>query len=208
VRAARKIAEVVMGELSAVDRERLRAAIADRGDIHAQQALQWVQELHRTSSELAAHGTAAHADTRTVFWIRLLGVLVEVGESYEYLCKLADDSGAGATPLATDARAVRDAIRATIGSMDEDQRMWLHYRRDVECHVWQSSYELNRGKNGLKETRYFALLGKEMHVDEFDTRARTLLRVFGVDEPALAAHFAKVVAPHVAMILEAMRPLY
>lgn len=198
-----------MGELSADEKERLKSAIYERSEIRAKQALQWVQELNRTAGELTSRGTAAGVDTTTVFWIRLHGVLVEVGGSYEYTCKLADDCGASSAKLAIDSRVVRDAIRSMRDSMNEDELLWVHYRRDTECHVWQESYELGRKKNGLKETRKFELLGgKELHVDDIDERARALLRKHGVNEPAMAVHFAKLIAPHAGHVLEAMRPLY
>ncbi len=198
-----------MGQLSADEKERLKKAIYERSEVRARQALQWVQELVRAASELSARGTAAGVDTTTVFWIRLYGVLDEVGGSYERVCKLANDCGVGNSKLAIESRGVRDAIRAMRDSMSEDERLWVHYRRDTECHVWQESYELGRRKNGLKETRKFDLLdGKELHVDDIDARARTLLRKHGVNEPELAVYFATLIAPHAMRVVEAMRPLY
>jgi len=197
-----------MNPLSVPDTQRLKDAIYDRSEIRAQQAFQWVRELVRVSSTVATQGAAAGADTITVFWVRLFGVLSEVGESYEYVCKLADHCGASDEPLARDARVVRDALRAMRDSMDEDELIWLHYRRDCECHVWQESYALSRKKNGLKEKRVFGLLGdKELTVDEFDKRASAMLRKHGRSEAALAVHFAKLVAPHAARVFDAIRAL-
>lgn len=198
-----------MGELSAADRDRLRSAIMERGDTHARLAFQWVQELQRTSVQLSMRGKEAGVDVMTAFWIKLYGVLDEVGGHYEYAVKLADDCGAGATRMATDARAVRDALRSVRDSMNEDELIWLSYRRDVECHVWQDSYELNRKGDRLKERRGFSLLdGKVLTVDEFDQRARAFLRKHHVDEQAIAVYFAKLVAPHVDRVIAAMAPLY
>lgn len=53
-----------MGELSVVDRERLKSAIVDRSEIRAQLAHQWVRELNRVAVEIATKGTAAGADRR------------------------------------------------------------------------------------------------------------------------------------------------
>lgn len=199
---------MALNPLSAPDTQRLKDAIYERSEIRAHQARQWVSELVRVSGTIAAQGTAAGADTITAFWIRLFGVLSEVGESYEYVCKLADDCGASDTPLARDGRMVRDALRAMRDSMDEDELIWLHYRRDCECHVWQKSYELGRTKNGLKEKRGFDLLGgKELTVDDFAKRASAMLRKHGVNEPAMAVHFAKLVLPHAARVFEALRAL-
>jgi hypothetical protein len=189
-------------QLSIDDRDRLRAAILDRGEIRAQLALQWVQNLSRVANELAAKGKATSADSQTVFWIRLFGVLVEIGESYEYLCNVIGS-------VDRDAVAVRDAIREARAALDEDERLWVHYQRDVECHVWQESYELGVGGKGkLKEQRYFALLGKTLHVDEIDKRSRALIRKYNVDDPVMAVAFGTKLAPRITKILNAMLPLY
>lgn len=195
-----------LNPLSPPDTQRLRDAIIDRSEDRAEQARQWVSELVRVSRTVAAQG--ASADTITVFWVRLFGVLNEVAESYEYVCKLADDCGASHKPMAQDARVVRDALRAMRDSMDEDELIWLHYRRDCECHVWQKSYELGRTKTGLKEKRGFDLLGgKELTVDDFAKRASAMLRKHGVNEPAMAVHFAQLIAPHAVRVFEALRAL-
>jgi hypothetical protein len=180
-------------------------AIAERGETRAQLALQSVQNLHRTASQLASLPVAmaaAAVDTQTVFWIRLHGVLTEVGDSYEYVCNLGSRD--------RDVLAVRDAIRALRAALDEDECLWVHYRRDTECHVWQDTYELGVGRRGgLREERRFALLGgKTLHVDEIDQRLRALLRSYDVNEPAMAVAFAKKLQTRIAMVLSAMLPLY
>ena len=99
---------------------------------------------------------------------------------------------------------------AARAALDEDERLWLHYRRDTECHVWQESYELQLGGKGrLKEERKFSLLGgKTLHVDEIDRRLRALLRQYNVNEPAMAVAFATKLQPRIAAVLAAMLPLY
>jgi hypothetical protein len=189
-------------QYSTSDRERLVTAIADRGDTRAQRALGCVQILNRTASQLASLPAAAAAvDTQSVFWIRLHGVLTEVGDSYEHMCNLGSRD--------RDVLAVRDAIRDLRGSLDEDELLWVHYRRDTECHVWQESYELQGAKGRLKDERKFALLGgKTLQVDEIDRRLRAMVRKYNVDEPAIAVAFATKLQPRIAAVLSAMLPLY
>ena len=105
---------------------------------------------------------------------------------------------------------VRDTIRALRGALDDDERIWVQYRRDSVCHLVPESYEISaqKGKATLKEQRHFGLLGRALHVDEFDQRARALLRKYNVDEPAMAVAFAAKLAPLVSHLIAAMTPLY
>jgi hypothetical protein len=201
--------EVAVAELPQEEKERLKKAIVDRGPTHARQALQWVQELNRTAGDLSRRGEAAGVDVMSTFWIKLYGVLDEIGGSYAFFVKYCEDIGAGASKMAIDARTMRDAIVAVRDSMSEDELIWLSYRRDVECHVWQDSYELNKRGDKLKERRGFSLLGdKVLHVDDFDQRASAFIRKHNVDEKAIAVHFAKLVAPHAARVLELLLPMH
>lgn len=187
--------------LSTNDRQRLVTAITERAETRARLALQWVQILNRAVTRLTAAGGMEAVDTQTVFWIRLHGVLTEVGDWFEHTFSLGIRD--------RDIIAVRDAIRDLRAALDEDELLWVHYRRDTECHVWQESYELQRGgKGNLKEERKFALLGKTLHVDEIGRRLRALLRHHRVNEPAMAVVFATKLQPRIATVLSAMLPLY
>ena len=191
--------------LSPADEQRLRDAIKERSPIRAKQALQWVAQLDRVTRDLRASGTETHPDTVAAFWVKLYALLDEIGGEYESVCAHYDRIGASTDRDAIVARIVRDSIRDVKAAMDEDELMWLNYRRDVESHVWQDGYELSRKKNGLKETREFDLIGKRMTHEEFDKRARALLRKHHVNEPAMAVHFAMLVAPHVAQVVAVLR---
>jgi len=103
---------------------------------------------------------------------------------------------------------VRDALRAVRAALDEDDCIWLHYRRDTECHVFQDAYDLSVRNGKSKEQRRFELIEKTISVDEFDKRARAFLRKYNVNEPAIAVAFAKRLAPSIDAVLVAMEPLY
>jgi hypothetical protein len=196
-------------ELSEADKVEMWFAISDRAETKAQQMWNWVQELNRTAVTVAALGKAAGVDTITAFWIKLHGTLVEIGRYYEDMCSRMNPLTPTASRNVKDVHAVKAAITAMRDSLDEDRLIWVHYRRDVECHVWQTLYERRVHKGKIDRHREFALLGgKRLHVDEFSKRARALLRKYRVDEPLMAVHFAQIVAPHTAAVVDAMRPLF
>ena len=112
-----------MAELSVEDRERLRGAIKERSEVRAHLALQWVKALDRTATDIAQRGTDASNDTIAVFWIRLHGVLVEVGENYEYSRNLMKQLGAESTFIGRHTIGVHDAIVAARDAFDEDERL-------------------------------------------------------------------------------------
>lgn len=198
-----------MAELSDEDKARVWLAISERSEVKAQQLFNWVQELDRTARTLATHGKAAGVDTMTAFWIKLHGTLVEVARYYNDMCEMMNPLTPTSSRNVKDAHAVRAAIIAMRDALDEEQLIWVHYRRDVECHVWQTLYDLRVKDGKVQDHRKFDLLGgKRLHVDEFSKRARALLRQHKVDEPAMAVHFAQIVQPHAAALIEALRPLY
>ncbi len=197
-----------MAELSLKDRNRFVAAVHERGEIRARLKFGGAQYLDRVAAQLVTHGKNTLPETHDMFWVKLYAVLDELGADYEYLGELI-----GPQPKSETARqtiAVRDAIRALHGALDDDERIWAQYRRDSVCHLVPESYEVSaqKGKAALKEQRHFALLGRTLHVDEFDQRARALLRQYNVDEPAMAVAFALKVAPLVSQLVAAMAPLY
>ena len=193
--------DIQPSRLAPPDQQRLQDAIEDRSESRAHLARQWVRELGRTAEQVARDGSDSAVDTRSVFWIRLYDTLATLGEHYAFAAELG-------SRLAV---SVRDAIAAAAGSLTDDERLYLHYRRDVECHVWQTYYELrsDSANKKLVEYRQFALLcGQRIHVDEFDRRASALLRTYHCDETRIAVAFARRLLPFIEGILNAMRPLY
>jgi hypothetical protein len=162
--------------------------------------------LNRVTTEVVAHGRDVSGDTEMAFWIRLCQMLLELGAKYEFLGELLGPQPHNA--MCRDTLAVRDAIRAVRDALDEDERIYLQYRRDTMCHIWQDSYELNARNGKLKEQRSFSLIGQPLHVDEFDRRVRAFLLKHGVDETRIAVEFARRLAPLIGRLLASMLPLY
>lgn len=197
-----------MAELSTEDKNRFIAGVEDRSEIRARLKFGGAQYLLRIVTQLVTDGKNTLPETQDLFWVKLYSVLDELGADYEYLGELIGPQPKNETSRLT--IAVRDMLRELRGALDDDERIWVQYRRDSVCHLVPKSYDLSaqKGKGTLKEHRHFSLLGKTLHVDEFDRRARALLRNYQVDEPAMAVAFATKLAPLVSRLVAAMTPLY
>jgi len=161
-----------MGELSDEDKLRMWVAIDKRSESEAQQLWGWVRELDRTARTLATHGKAAGPNTMTAFWIKLCGTLVEAGRYYDDMIGLMNPLSPTSSQNVKDVHAVRAVITAMRDALTEDQLIWLHYRRDVECHVWQTLYDLRAKDGKVQDHRKFELLGgKRLHARRHDASA-------------------------------------
>jgi hypothetical protein len=191
------------------EKERLTKAIFDHGDIRARLSLQWVQQLAYLSDKLAHEQSLPLPETQTAFWIRLHGVLVDLYKYYDDChTLLAGDPSLPPSQIAHEVAQIRAELKAARDAFDDDEKIWIHYRRDTECHIWQDSYELTIHKGKLKEHRTIALLGTVLRIDEINRRSRTLLQKHRIDEAQMAVDFAAKVRPAVARTLVALAPLY
>ena len=197
-----------MAELSVEDKNRFIAAVEDRSEIRARLKFGGAQYLQRVVTQLVRDGKNTLPETQDMFWVKLYAVLDELHADYEYLGERIGPQPKNETSRLT--LAVRNTIRALHGALDDDERIWVQYRRDSVCHLVPESYDLSaqKGKGTLKEQRHFSLIGQTLHVDEFDRRARALLRKYNVDEAAMAVAFATKLAPLLTQLVVAMSPLY
>ena len=194
-----------MSELSFDDKVRLFDAISRRSDTKAFLAFQWVQHLERVTRSVCTHRFETPSDTLAGFWIRLHGLLIELGAHYDYMGTLI-----GFQPCRADNRQaliVRDSIRTLRNALDADEAIYLHYRRDSLCHVWQESYDLSAKNGKIKERRHFTLL-EALTFDEFDRRVRAFLVKHRNDETGITVMLAERVAPLIESTLAAMVRLY
>jgi hypothetical protein len=197
--------------LSIEEIARLRAAIEEQGPVRAHHAKKWTSGLAHIAESIAAKGDPDGAYI-SLFWLRLQQILAE-------LLPYCEESKAVHERFGLDDRAklfaaVVERCLALKATFNEDELMWLQYRRDTEGHIWQESYEIGvRGlANGakIKESRNYEVIGKTVNVEDAMLRMRALLRKYGdsinAAEDNIAIDFAKRSAVAIRAVAEALRP--
>jgi hypothetical protein len=163
--------------LDCVERRRRLREIDRRTFVQSRQRMGWLVDAARVS-KLVADG---NTDLAPVFWIRLCGILNEL---YDKLLKnhtLAVLTGA--KPY-SDIVEFLGAIESLAASFSDDERIYIQYRRDVECHPVQD----NHASDGFNHK----LLAKEARIGLEEFRAavgRVVARA--PSEVALAQMFAE-----------------
>ncbi len=165
----------------------LRDIQAYGGDVHATQERQWIRDAYHYTKKVGEEGRETSAEARSVFWIRLLGVLDEVRDHIDgqvnFLGTLEARAG-GTSRFLAPLKTLLQSIDSVRGAFTEDELLYIQCRRDVECHPWQYSYRLRLGKKGLREER--VVFGRTWKIDEANVALRKLLRRYSVDERAIA----------------------
>lgn len=199
-----------MKPLSPEDTARLTLAVAERFKDRAMRPLLWVRDLHRAAEILASGGE--NCDTATTFWLRLFASLDELIPHYGWVLELFQ----GVIPheqLTGDARLSADchaALVALLDLFDENERLYIHYRRDTEGHVWQDSYELSRHriKAKLIEERAYSLLGgRKLAHDDVEKRLRSVIRRHR-NELAIAVALAQRAMPQIEEVVNTIERMY
>ncbi len=186
-------------KLPAADVGRLIGAVEERAEFNAIRPWIWTQDLLNAATRLPAQPTAELA---CVFWLRLFGVLTELTRHYREADKLFGPIPAHDRVLA--------ALAELLALFDEDERIYIHYRRDTEGHIWQDSYQLSGhvDKPKLVEDRFYFLLGRNVSHDDAHKSTQTVLRRYPVNELAIAVDFARRARPRILALVEALRPLH
>lgn len=198
-----------MKPLSPQDTAKLTLAVADRFKDKAVRPLLWVRDLRRAAAILASG--QGNCDTATTFWLRLFACLHELIPHYGWVLELFQ----GVVPpeqLTGDARLSADchaALVALLELFDENERLYLHYRRDTEGHIWQDSYELSRHQTKAKliEERNYSLLGRKLAHDDVEKRLRSVIRRHR-NELAIAVAFAQRVMPQLDVVVNTIARMY
>jgi len=198
-----------MKPLSPEDTTRLTLALADRFKDKSVRPLLWVRDLHRAAEILASGGESC--DTATTFWLRLFASLDELIPHYGWVLELfhgvfPPEQLTGEAWLSADCHA---ALVALLDLFDENERLYIHYRRDTEGHVWQESYELSRNQTKAKliKERYYSLLGRKLAHDDVDKRLRPVVRRHR-NELAIAVALAQRAMPQIEEVVTTIERMY
>jgi hypothetical protein len=169
--------------LSVADQRRLRHDIRDHADIMAPQMAGWIRDAVRVSRQVAFGNT----DLIPVFWIRLYGVLADIGDKVGGQIEMVIAAGVPLRELGP----LNQALMALVAVFTKDELIFLQYLRHVQCHPLQDAYRLKLTAKGLKDEVKHRLLGDTKTLEETNAAIRRVHRRFGIDEDAIAADFAK-----------------
>jgi hypothetical protein len=172
--------------LDCAERRRRMSESSRNIRIHSRQAMNWLVDAARLA-KLVAEG---NENLAPVFWIRLYGILHEMHERLSASNASVVRHGITPNPSIVDFLVAVDKV-ASIFS--DDERLYIQYRRDVECHPLQLNYELQVKKNGdTREAFDHKLLAKKVPVTLEEFLAATK-RVLGTapDEITLSRVFAE-----------------
>ena len=198
-----------MKPLSPQDTAKLTLAVADRFKDKSMRPLLWVRDLHRAAEILASGGE--NCDTATTFWLRLFASLDELIPHYGWVLELFEgvvlpEQLTGDARLCADCHA---ALVALLDLFDENERVYIHYRRDTEGHVWQDSYELSRHQTKAKliDERNYSLLGRKLAHDDVEKRLRSVIRRHR-NALAIAVAFAQRAMPQIEDVVATIERMY
>jgi len=203
--------------LSAADKARFLRAKEGYGNIAAQQIFQWTSRAKRSTTSVASG--ELHPDVVAVFWISVYGVMTDVREHFvQQRETLASTDEAilrtfGLTKsITSDLDRIIDTIDATCSAFSEDELAYIEYRRHVECHPLQRSYEITV-RDGAIIDRPRKLTKRSWTYEEEDAALRRVIRAYGrrhirgLDEAAIAQVFARRLVPLVKRVDETVEPI-
>jgi hypothetical protein len=172
-------------KLDCAERRRRIGAVALNGTVHSRQEMGWLRDAARVA-KLVADG---NTDLAPVFWIRLYGIVREVYERLFESHAFRAQIGALPNPDIVEFLAATEKVAALFS---DDERLYIQYRRDVECHPLQNAYEFKVGKKGQAiETFRHTFLAKQVSVTlaDFDAAVGRVL-ASAPNEVELAKSFA------------------
>jgi hypothetical protein len=175
-------------ELSADEKARLFSDILRNSRIIGHQMADWIRDTARVTQLVANSNT----DLIPIFWIRLYGVLADVADQIDKVC---DNPEHARQILATHefaaALRVRNAITNIASVFNEDELVYLQYRRHVECHPLQNAYRIRVAGKAFQDSVHHRLLDKAMTVEDSDAACVRLFAKHGLSESRVAINFAQ-----------------
>jgi len=172
-----------------------------RGDVHSKLRLQWISQTLRAARQLSSskgRGDAGLWAVDYIFWIRLYGVLDDVNR---FLTRLYTPVLEGAPPRRVFEGALH-AITSISSVFNDDELLYIQYRRDEACHPVAHAYELGQRSDGrLIEEIGKTLSGQPINHGTFDRAVDALMSRYERNEFAIACDFARRVLPHLDTLM-------
>jgi len=162
-------------------------------DAPLRQLAAWVGET-LDAAERAGGGSPA---ALPVFWLRLYGVLTDVADFVALTVEEAQD-GLCMFPLAREREQVSPlpaAMERLSALLDEDELLYIEYRRHVECDPFQTKYRVRRGRHGAGHVPSALLEGRPVTIEEAESAFQRLFVKHGADEERIGVELARRLLP-------------
>jgi hypothetical protein len=160
--------------------------------IESRQLRNWVSDLAHVTTRIGAGDSTDPTALESVFWIRLAGVLIEIPKKYRKAVELFGKHSPHPKSDLGLMFALFAAIEALRARFDEDELLWIEYRRHVDAHVLQSAYspQWAKSKDAPTSERLSQILGRSLSLAEWDAKLDRVFRRY-LSEPAMAKDFAR-----------------
>lgn len=170
---------------------------------------EWILQLRELAEEINQHGPAVHWMALDLFWIRLVGVLHELGGGYARLIHLAALDGAALDDGAE--RRIEGTLRwwlhtfhscisGILRPLSEQEVIVVDWLRQRSAHMFQRGYgrqyQKDKDKAKAKEQRGVELLGGKLFtIDETDAARENVLRQHGGDDVSMQVALVRKMSP-------------
>lgn len=191
--------------LAPTDRARVEKSIARSSRTSGRQLEQWTASAAIYASGVARSAGNEHAAFDGMFWIRAYGVLVEVRDHFAELDATVaghqNEAPGGAVPIYRRwFAAILGAIAGARTALTDDELLYFEYRRHVECHIFQTQYNLRVARDGMVvERRRSNILSRDMTIEDTDAAIQRVLQRYR-GETTIAVDIAKRTARHLALV--------
>jgi hypothetical protein len=163
------------------EKQRLVHSIKSSGDTQALQIRGWIGHTLHLSNWLISNPSHDHIATfENIFWVRLYGIIVEIGEPYKATFEAfdsytVDDFIKKYQPNVETAEIfkgmydISSLISQIKNSFSREELIFIEYMRHTNCHVLQKNYGLTIKGSGekqkLKEQKQISTTGEILHIE-------------------------------------------
>lgn len=173
--------------------------------VQSQIQLAWTADLVTTIQRLVTGTSTDSAALRVVLFLRLHGLFVDFTAHYRVAASIVQGATLPPTSDGASLRNVLESIDRMRETLSEDELLYLEYRRHVDAHIWQNSYDLQwNKKQAAAEVRFDSkVTRKNYNRRDLNSRISGVIQRYG-DEHAIADDFAKRLESTAGQVLAAM----
>lgn len=176
-----------------------------RSKMESQQILQWIRSTFEAAKQIAQ----GFGDDPALFWIRLGGLLMDIRERNDNELQQVDAlkyQGPTREPF----ESLHRALSALLDEFSTGEKLYIEYRRHVECHPLQNAYrpQVNAKHATIRRTFKSKLLSRDVELDEFDREFSALFEEHDRNEYRIAVALATRALPHAESVEHAANLVY